>query len=198
MNGCPFARMICACDLCVTRNLGASALGLFVSLYIAAGSGVAGSASPTCRMSDFTLGIGPPMSERTGQNTLALRLANRRVATCFVSGYPSVTAYDRHGMIPFSVRHGGDQMLNSRPPTRVVVRRNRAAFVLLNHYRCDLGSVRTATRVRVRLEGVTSTESASVKIPVANSRLRYCGKGDPGSVLTVSPFEPTIGAAMRG
>jgi hypothetical protein len=138
------------------------------------------------------------MSEKTGQNTLALRLVNRGVVTCLVSGYPNLTAYDRRGVIPFSVSHGGDQMLNSRPPTRVVVRRNHAAFVLLNHYRCDLRNKRTATRVRIRLAGVTSTESVTVQIPVANNRLHYCGKGDPGSVLTVSPFEPTIRAAMRG
>lgn len=180
------------------RKLGALALGLLVSLCIAAANGGAGSASSACRMSDFTLGIGPLISEKTGQNTLALRLVNRRVPVCFVSGYPNVTAYDRQGTIAFLVRHGGDQMLNSRPPTRVAVRRNRAAFVLLNHYRCDLGDKRTATRVRLRLAGVTSTESVSVKIPIANSRLRYCGKGDPGSALTASPFVPNIKAAMRG
>jgi hypothetical protein len=87
-------------------------------------------------------------------------------------------------------------MVTSRPPTRVIVRRNRAAFVLLNHYRCDLGDLRTPTSVQIRLAGVTSTESASVKLTLANSRLRYCGKGDPGSVLTVSPFEPTIFRAV--
>jgi Protein of unknown function (DUF4232) len=148
-------------------------------------------------MSDFTLGIGPRISEATGQDTTALRLVNRKVATCFLRGYPNVTAYDRQGMIPFLVRHGGDQMITSRPPTRVVVRRNRAAFVLLNHYRCDLGDQRTPTSVRITLAGRTSTESASLKLTVANSRLRYCGKGDPGSILTVSPFEPTLRAAFR-
>ena len=149
-------------------------------------------------MSDFTLEAGPLVSEKTGQNTLALRLVNRKVATCFLRAYPNVIAYDRHGMIPFHVRHGGDQMLTSRPPPRVVVRRSRSAFVLLNHYRCDLRAPRTATMVRISLAGITSKESASVKLAVANSRLRYCGKGDPGSTLTVSPFETTIKAAFRG
>jgi hypothetical protein len=149
-------------------------------------------------MADFTVGIGPRISEATGQNTLALRLVNRRVATCFLRGYPNIAAYDRQGMIPFLVRHGGDQMVTSRPPTRVIVRRNRAAFVLLNHYRCDLGDRRTPTSVRIRLAGATSTESASVKLTVANGRLAYCGKGDPGSILTVSAFEPTIRAALGG
>jgi hypothetical protein len=185
-------------DLCVMSKLGVSAVGLLLSLSIAAGNGVAGTATRACRMSDFTLGIGPRISEKTGQNTLALRLVNRRAATCFVRGYPNVKVYDRQGVIPFLVRHGGDQMLASRSPRRVVVQQNRAAFVLLNHYRCDLRDLRTATSVRIRLAGMTSTEFASLKLAVANSRLRYCGKGDPGSILTVSPFEPTIKAAMRG
>jgi hypothetical protein len=70
--------------------------------------------------------------------------------------------------------------------------------VLLNHYRCDVDDLRTATSVRIRLAGITGTDFVSVKLAVANSRLRYCGKGDPGSILTVSPFEATVRAALHG
>ncbi len=187
--------MICV----VTSKLGAPVLGLLLSLYIAIGSGVAGSASsPACGMSVLTLGIGPEISEATGQNTLALRLVNRMATSCFLKGYLNVVAYDRRGMIPFTVRHGGDQMITPRRPTRVVVRRNRAAFVLLNHYRCDRGNLREATSLRIRLKGITDTESTSLKIAGPYRTLSYCGRGDPGSILTVSPFEPTIRAALRG
>jgi hypothetical protein len=128
-------------------------------------------------MSDFTLGIGPRMSEKTGQNTLALHLVDRN-ANCSFRGYPKVDAYDRRGMVPFLVRHGGDQMLTSRPATRIVVRRQGSAFVLLNRYRCDLRAPRTATSVRITVAGMASTESATVKLAVVNSRLRFCGMGD--------------------
>ena len=161
----------------------------------AAGSGTA---SPACRMSDLAVQIGPGISEKTGQNTLALRLVNRGAASCFVRGYPSVVAYDRQGAIPFVVRHGGDQMITRRLPTRVLIERNRAAVILLNHYRCDLGDVRTATRVTIGLASATRTPFSSVQLADADNRLRYCGPGDPGSTLTVSPFEPTIRAALRG
>jgi hypothetical protein len=184
--------------LVATGRIGVPVVGLLLSLWIVAGTGVAATPLPACRMTDFTMGIGPTISEATGQNTLALRLVNRNGATCFLRGYPTVSAYDRRGMIPFLIRHGGDQMLTSRPPTRVVVRQNGAAFVLLNRYRCDLGDRRTATRVSVRRAGATRAESVSVKLAVTNNRLRYCGEGDPGSTLTVSPFEPTVRAALHG
>ena len=174
--------------------------GLLLLLYLAASNGVAGLALPpaACRMSQFALALGPQVSEATGRHTLALRLVNRGAASCVVNGYPKVTSYDRAGSIPFSIRHGGDRMITSRGPAPVVVRPARAAFILLNHYRCDRGSLRAATTLRIGLPGATRAAAASITIPDPYMRLDYCGKGDPGSTLTVSPFEPTLRAALSG
>jgi len=180
-------------------KVGTLAGGLLFLLYLAASNGVAGSAPlATCRMSQFALAFGPQISEETGQHTLALRLVNRGAKSCVVNGYPKVTSYDRAGPIPFAIRHGGDQMITSQGPARVVVRPDRAAFVLLNHYRCDLGGLRSATTVRIGLPRARRVAAASIKITDPYRRLDYCGKGDPGSTLTVSPFEPTLGAARSG
>ncbi|SRR5712691_3151210 len=183
----------------MTGKIGTLATGLLLLLYLAASNGVAGSAPlAACRMSQMALSLGPQISEATGQHTLALRLVNRGATSCVVRGYPKVTSYDRAGLIPFAIRHSGDQMITSHDPARVVVRPDRVAFVLLNHYRCDFGGLRGATTVRIGLPGATRVATASIKIADPYRRPNYCGKGDPGSTLTVSPFEPTLRAALSG
>jgi Domain of unknown function (DUF4232) len=180
-------------------KVGTLAGGLLFLLYLAASNGVARSAPlATCRMSQFALAFGPQISEATGQHTLALRLVNRGAKSCVVNGYPRVTSFDRAGLIPFAIRHGGDQMITAHGPARVLVRPDRAAFVLLNHYRCDRGGLRAATTVRLGLPGTKPAATASIKITDPYRRPNYCGKGDPGSTLTVSPFESTLRAALSG
>jgi len=183
----------------MTGKVGTLLGGSLLLLYFTAGDGVAGSAPlADCRMSQFALALGPQISEATGQHTLALRLGNRGAKSCVVNGYPKVTAYDRAGAIPFALRDGGDQMITSRGPAHVVVRPGRAAFVVLNHYRCDFGGLRGATTVRIGLPGARRAPTASIKITDPYRRPNYCGKGDAGSTLTVSPFEPTLRAALGG
>src|SRR5262249_1896905 len=141
-----------------------------------------------CRLSQFAVRVGLDVSEKTGQHTLMLRLVNRRRRACVFDGYPRIRTYDRVGLIPFAITHRGDQMLTSRPPSRVVVRPQRAAWVAVNHYRCDLGEGRTATTLRI--------DEAVIRLSDRYQRLAYCGKGDPGSTLAVSPFEPTLRATL--
>ena len=85
-------------------------------------------------------------------------------------------------------------MIAARRPTRVVVGPRRAAFVVVNKYRCDLGNRRTARRVRVRLPRDARALALAVPRHVA---IAYCGRGDPGSTITTSPFVATLRAARR-
>jgi Protein of unknown function (DUF4232) len=150
-----------------------------------------------CRMSLFAMQFGPLVSEATGQHTITLRLVNRGRRACVLDGYPRIQAYDRAGLIPFAIRHGGDQMVTSRRPRRFVVSPGRAAFVALNHYRCDLGNLRTATTIRIGTRGTIPSEMGAIKMTDRYQRLDYCGRADPGSTLAVSPFEPTFRATLR-
>jgi hypothetical protein len=159
-----------------------------------------------CRLSQFAVSLGPDVSEATGQHTLALRLANNGSRTCVLDGYPGVTLYDAAGAIPFVIRHGGDQMISSRPPKPVIVRPAGRAFVVMNKYRCDRGAApgsRGTRRIRIT-SGTRAAGSASITfgdpraIPVAYRIPDYCGKGDPGSTLIVSPFVETVRAALHG
>jgi hypothetical protein len=178
-----------------------------VALWVAAAASKARSAAPApCRLSQFAVSLGPDVSEATGQHTLALRLANSGSRTCVLDGYPRVMLYDAAGAIPFVISHGGDQMISSRPPKPVVVRPGGRAFVVLNKYRCDRGVVpgtRFTRRIRIS-SGTPATGSASITfgdqhaIPMPYRVPDYCGKGDPGSKVAVSPFVGTVRAALGG
>jgi hypothetical protein len=178
-----------------------------VALWPAAVGSQARPGSPVpCRLSQFVLSLGPYVSEATGQHTLALQLANRGPRTCSFDGYPRVTLYDAAGTIPFVIKHGGDQMISSRPPTLVVVRPGGRAFVVINKYRCDRGAVPGARATRqIKIgSGRHAAGSASITfgdvhtIPLPYRIPDYCGRGDPGSTLAVSPFVGTVRAALGG
>ncbi|MFL5918734.1 MAG: N-acetylmuramoyl-L-alanine amidase [Gaiellaceae bacterium] len=142
----------------------------------------------TCKLAHFTLSVGFQVSPATGQHPLTLQLRNDG-PRCGVDGYPNVVLRDRHGAIPFAITHRGDQMVAARAPTRFVVDHGRSAFVMLNNYRCDLGTKRAATVVQVG--------GASLRLRDPLSRPNYCGPGDPGSTIAVSPFVRRLRDALR-
>jgi uncharacterized protein DUF4232 len=166
-------------------------IALALPVLACAASGVSHGAPMSfgaCRLSQFTVRLGPEVSEATGQHTLTLRLVNRGHRPCALEGYPRIRAYDRSGLIPFAFKHGGDQMITSRPPRRIVVRPARVAYVAVNHYRCDRGDLRSSTMLRIG--------EAEISLRDPYQRLAYCGRGDPGSMVAVSPFEPTLRATL--
>jgi hypothetical protein len=150
-----------------------------------------------CRISQFSVEFGPLISEATGQHTITLRLINRGRRACVLDGFPRVQAHDGTGVIPFAISHSGDQMVTSRRPRRWVVRPRGSAFVAVNHYRCDRGGLRTATTLRIGDGRATRPAMGVIKMSDRYQRLDYCGRADPGSILVVSPFEPTFRATLK-
>jgi Domain of unknown function (DUF4232) len=159
-------------------------------------SGSATAPSP-CLASNFTVDPTGPISEPTGQHTLTFRFRYHGSRPCSLYGYPSVAFYDRRGKIPFAIWHRGDQVVTSRKPTRVVVGPRKAAFVVVNKYRCDLGEVRAALTLRLGFPRARPRERFAIAVR-PRGWIAYCGLGDPGSGVTVSPFEPSLALAMRG
>jgi hypothetical protein len=159
-------------------------------------SGSATAPSP-CLASNFTVGSTGPISEPTGQHTLTFRFRYHGSRPCSLYGYPSVAFYDRRGKIPFGISHRGDQVVTSRKPTRVVVGPRKAAFVVVNKYRCDLREVRTALALRLGFSRATPRQRFAIAVR-PRGWIAYCGPGAPGSGVTVSPFEPSLALAMRG
>jgi len=156
--------------------------------------------APPCRLSQFRVSAGPDWSEATGQHTLILRLTSRARRTCSLDGFPRVTFYDRRGAIPFVINHRGDQMIARRRPQPVSVDPHHPVWIALNKYRCDRGSRRRTTLIRIARGGEPVHAPATLALPsstpLAERSPDYCGEGDPGSIVTVSPFASTFWQAM--
>lgn len=147
--------------------------------------------SPTsCRLS---IAPGDGWSEATGQHTLTFILTNRGASACTLDGYPQVEFRDAKGRVPFVFHHGGDQMLTTRAPARVRFAPGRHAYVALNKYRCDLGDKREPSRAVLVPPGGGTQLSA----PVTGWFFGWCGPGDPGSTVSVTPIEATAAALSR-
>jgi hypothetical protein len=113
------------------------------------------------------------VSAATGQNPLAFVLINRSAKPCVLDGYPTVAFLDANGgRVPFRISHSGDQMVTSRAPVPVRVLPRRSAFFLLNKYRCDLGSLKEAKKLRIGLPGVRASARPILAIPTVISATR--------------------------
>ena len=152
-------------------------------LLLALAGGAEGGLS-SCRLS---IAPGEGWSERTGQHTLTFVLTNRGTSACALDGYPRVELRDAKALLPFVIRHGGDQMLTNRAPTRVRFAPGRRAYVAVNKYRCDRGDKRRPTQLVLVPPGGGRRLSA----PVTGWFFGWCGPGDPGSKVSVTPVEPT-------
>ena len=125
------------------------------------------------------------MGEATGQNTFALVLTNSSRSACYLFGYPGISLVGASGrVLGFQYERSGDQMISSRPPSRVAVAPGGRAAVSINKYRCDIRSLEEA--VTLRLIPPDEQSSLTLNIARAGSSFAYCGPGDPGSVVHVS------------
>jgi hypothetical protein len=77
----------------------------------------------------------------------------------------------------------------------VVVEPRMSVYLGFDQYRCDLGAKRYAVSARVVVSPTASSSAMLIRIPT-EPVFAYCGKGDPGSILRVSPFEPKYRAAV--
>jgi hypothetical protein len=143
-----------------------------------------------CPSVALQLAVGNRISEPTGQHSLALTLTNRSSSPCFIFGYPKVSLLDSSGgELPFDYRRGGDTVVTSHSPTRVEVSPGGTAYVTINKYRCDIGDHGLTTTVELTPPG--EALSLAVAMPPDAITLGYCGPGDPGTVVFVSPVEST-------
>jgi hypothetical protein len=171
------------------------AAGFSLSLLPAVGKAVGSSSAATaCRVSQLAVGEGQQVSAYSGQNPEELSLTNRGRVACVLRGYPVISFKDRAGRVPFTIRHGGDMEVTPHRPRTVLIGPGDDAYVLVNNYRCDLGPVRIAQTLTLRLPGKMPEADGALTI---HTRRSYCGKGDSGSTVTVSPFEPTVRATLN-
>jgi hypothetical protein len=155
-----------------------------------------------CRGTQLALSVGNDVPAASGQNPVTVRLTNRGRVSCILNGYPTVSFSDRRGSIPFAVKqgggHGGDQQVTLRTPRHVLIRPGRTAYVMLNKYRCDLGTLRVADTMRLALPTGATRAVGSVSLrSLGGPRVSYCRHVWTSNVVSVSPFVPSIAAGQR-
>jgi len=115
---------------------------------------------------------------------------------CYLFGYPEISLYDAQGrLLPLDYHWGGDQEVTSAPPERVDLAPGGAAYVLINKYRCDLGTLDGAKTLQLIPLGDTSPLILDMQGLMGED---YCVPGADGSTLSISPVEPTDQATLSG
>jgi len=96
-------------------------------------------------------------------------------------------------VLPLRYVWGSDQVVTSSRPVMVELPAGGTAYVVVNKYRCDTTDLMHGTAVRI----IPPDEQAFLSIPITdNVPMDYCGPGDPGSMVYVSPVESSPGAAL--
>lgn len=115
---------------------------------------------------------------------------------CFLFGYPGISLVDVQGrVLPLDYSWTGDQVVTSRPPVHVDLPPGGLAYVTVNKYRCDTQDLIQASTVRL----IPPDNFTALSMSIAdNVSMDYCGEGDPGSVLHISPVEPSQEATLYG
>jgi hypothetical protein len=135
-----------------------------------------------------------PFSPATGQHTLGLRLTNTSNTGCYLFGYPGISLVDSSGRaLPLQYLRTGDQEVTSSPPGHVDLPPGGTAYVAINKYRCDTSDLMHAVAVQV----IPPDNYTAMQVSITdNVAMDYCGAGDPGSTVHVSPVEPTLAATI--
>ena len=129
-------------------------------------------------------------SAGTGQSAWLITLLNSGPTACMLRGYPRLTALGADGkVLPFRIHYGGSAAVTNEQSVAVTIRPGGKAFVTFGKYRCDVGEKALVQEVTVILPDAAT--SVSLDLGALNTCLAYCGPGDPGSELAVSPVEPT-------
>lgn len=164
-----------------------------LALVAGAGGAAAATAPPRCAQGALTLKAGARVTPKTMELPLLLELVNHGGAACTLDGYPVVELRSSAGALyGFSYRDRGDAEVTSRKPSAVTLAPGHGAWVLLNKTPC-LGNVdgRLARQVWLMAPGVGGYLRLKLNDVVF---FDYCGAGDPGHLVDVSPLEPSAAA----
>jgi hypothetical protein len=125
------------------------------------------------------------LSPMTGEHGSFYKLVNHGRRACTLEGYPRITLYTHGVALPFGYSRGGGTYVTRAAPGLVTLRPGGTAWFLVAKYRCDLGTISTATSMTVTLPGGRT----GYRMPApSSSSMDYCrgGPSDPGQLVTVS------------
>ena len=136
------------------------------------------------------------LSPMTGEHGSFYKLVNHGGRVCTLDGYPRIRLYAHGVALPFRYSSGGGTYVTRAAPELVTLRPGGAAWFLVAKYRCDLGTIATATSMTVTLPGARTGYRMP---PPSSSSMDYCrgGPSDPGQLVTVSPVVASSASAGR-
>ncbi len=155
-------------------------------------SGTPDQQTASCTTKQLALGLDAGVSEHTGQHTIDLTVRNNSTTTCLADGYPGIGLLGANGsLLSFDYRRGGDQEVTTKGPPRFQLVPGQVAYVRINKYRCDGPAQATGTSVQFIAPNDTATKQISLP---TYPTMEFCGSSGPGSMLDISPLEPTEAA----
>jgi len=167
--------------------------GLLVFGLGSAAAGAGAGTEPRCGEGALTLRAGASVVPKTMELPLLLELVNHGRASCTLEGYPRVQLRSASGSLyPYAYRDSGDAEVTAHKPAVVTVSPGHGAWVLLNKTPC-LGNVdgRLVHNVWLMAPGTTGY----LRLTLGNVVFfDYCGPGDPGHAIDVSPVERSAAA----
>ncbi|HEX4035272.1 MAG TPA: DUF4232 domain-containing protein [Solirubrobacteraceae bacterium] len=174
------------------RLLAAAALA--VALLASHASTSAGAPDKGCATSALALHQGPRVVPRTMQLPLMIEIVNDGRSACTLAGYPRIALLSSSGKVyPFAYRDGGDAEVTGHRPATVTLRPGGGAFVLINKNAC-IANVNGQLARQVRLTPPGGTGTLTLR-SLGGVFLDYCGAGDPGHRVDVSPIAASVSAA---
>jgi hypothetical protein len=134
------------------------------------------------------------VSEKTQQDSLLLAITNEGQAACYLFGYPGITLYDGQGnVLPLSYQREGDHEVTSSAPQQVNLAVGATGYVLINKNVCVQEEAALASTLRF----IPPDDTTSTTLALTVGGLTSCATAnDPGSVLDISPVEPTESATL--
>ena len=167
------------------------------ALIAALGSGGdAGAASRigACSTADLTATVAVHLAAVTQEHPILITLRNHSQSGCTLRGYPEPKLLNKSGTaLPFAVSHSGDRQVTSHRPVLVLLAPGGPAFVLLGMTTCQTRRRTDAPILDLRLPGGSGRFRLRLRGPAS-----FCGRGQVGSTIHVSPFERTFLATSAG
>lgn len=156
-------------------------------------------ALPSCSAATIGMSPGPLReSEMTQEGSNSFILANTSQTSCVIHGYPRVTLYNDHRLLPFRDADGGGYVSAGRPRLLLLGPGAQAYFKVAKTTCQERGGARS-TQIRASLPGGGTVSMAMS----SEDRLAYCAGAAPldrrvGDNLSLSPIAAAPYETDRG